>query len=248
MRRTETSTAMVASAFILDQLRLETMSARFAEDGVVWTPPLLSSDEVADVRSNIGRYIKRFGSTLPDTLIRFEQDGVSIRSLYFMDDLDDYFHAFGESQRFKELVSKIVGYQPQLFCVETFNKEPRVGSATPPHQDSAFLPGHPEEIVSLWLALDRASNTNGAVRYWRASHRNGLLPHVQHPYGLQADPSVVDFEADLLVRVTEPGAAAMHCGLVLHDSPANTTQHPRLAINCMYSGAAGPTARARRAG
>ena len=224
------------------------MSARFAEDGVVWTPPLLSSDEAADVRSNIGRYISRFVSTLPDRLIRFEQDGVSIRSLYFMDDLDDYFHDFGNAQRFKELVSKVAGYEVQLFCVETFNKEPRVGSATPPHQDSAFLVGHPEEIVSRWLALDRASNANGAVRYWRGSHRNGLLPHIDHHYGLQADPSFVDYEADLLVRITEPGAAAMHCGLVLYDSPANTTQHPRLAINCMYTCAAGPCGRAGRAG
>jgi phytanoyl-CoA hydroxylase len=239
---------MVAGASILDELEIETMSARFAEDGVVWTPPLLSPDEVADVRSNIGRYISRFVSTLPDRLIRFEQDGISIRSLYFMNDLDDYFHDFGNSQRFKELVSKVAGYEVQLFCVETFNKEARVGSLTPPHQDSAFLVGQPEEIVSLWLALDRASNANGAVRYWRGSHRNGLLPHIEHHYGLQADPSFVDYEADLLVRITEPGAAAMHCGLVLHDSPANITQHPRLAINCMYSGAAGPSGRAGRAG
>jgi phytanoyl-CoA hydroxylase len=239
---------MVAGASILDELEIETMSARFAEDGVVWTPPLLSFDEVADVRSNIGRYIGRFVSTLPDRLIRFEQDGISIRSLYFMNDLDDYFHDFGNSQRFKELVSKVAGYEMQLFCVETFNKEARVGSPTPPHQDSAFLVGQPEEIVSLWLALDRASNANGAVRYWRGSHRNGLLPHIEHHYGLQADPSFVDYEADLLVRITEPGAAAMHCGLVLHDSPANITQHPRLAINCMYSGAAGPCGRAGRAG
>jgi hypothetical protein len=242
---------MVAGASILDELEIETMSARFAEDGVVWTPLLLSSDEVADVRSNIGRYISRFVSTLPDRLIRFEQDGVSIRSLYFMDELDDYFHDFGNSQWFKELVGKVAGYEVQLVSVETFNKGPGVGSAAPPHQDSAFLvgqPDDPDDIVSLWLAVDRASNANGVVRYWRGSHRNGLLPHIEHRYGLQADPSFVDDETDLLVRVIEPGAAAIHSGLVLHDSPANTTEHPRLGIVCVYSGAAGRSGRAGGAG
>ena len=136
---------MVADAAFLDELEIESMSARFAEDGVVWTPPLLSSDEVADIRSNIGRYITRFVSTLPDRMIRFEQDGVSIRSLYFMNELDDYFHDFGNSQWLKGLVGKVAGYEVQLISVETFNKQSRVGSAAPPHQDSAFLVGQPHD-------------------------------------------------------------------------------------------------------
>ena len=226
---------MVAGAPILDDSEIEAMSARFAEDGVAWTPPLLSPDEVADVRRNIDRYISQFRATLPHPMIRFEADGVAIRSLFFMDRSDLYFRDFGNSPRFKELVGKVAGFDAQLSYVEIFNKQPRIGSATPPHQDSEFLKDHPTDVVTLWISLDRASKENGAVRYWRGSHHNGLLPHIEHPLRqLEVDPSLIDSEADLLVRETGPGEAALHSGLVVHDSPANTTHDPRLGIACMY--------------
>ena len=224
---------MVAGPSILDDSEIEAMSARFAEDGVAWTPPLLSPDEVAHVRRNVDRYISQFRATLPHPMIRFEADGVAVRSLYVMDRFDLYFRDFGNSPRFKELVGKVAGFDAQLFSVETFNKEPRIGSAAPPHQDSAFLKDH-AYVVTLWISLDRVSKENGPVRYWRGSHRNGLLPHVEHLFGLQVAPTCVDSEADLLVRETGPGEAALHSGLVVHDSPANTTHHPRLGIVCTY--------------
>lgn len=225
---------MVGYEPILDDREVEALSAAFAEDGVVWTPPLLSPEEVADVRRNVDRYISDFRSTLPHPMIIFEADGVSVRSVYFMNRSDPYFRDFGDSPRFTDLARKVAGFEVEILSVETFNKRPHIGSAAPPHQDSAFLKDHPADVVTIWISLDRASNENGAVRYWRGSHRNGLLPHIGHHYGLQADPAFVDYEAELLVRETGPGAAAIHCGMVLHDSPANASSHPRLGIACVY--------------
>ena len=45
----------------------------------------------------------------------------------------------------------------------------------------------------------RQTAQNGAVRYRKGSHRNGLLPHVDHHYGLRADEACVDHDAELIV-------------------------------------------------
>ncbi|HEY5857013.1 MAG TPA: phytanoyl-CoA dioxygenase family protein [Aldersonia sp.] len=219
---------------------ITTMARRFAEDGTVQTPPVLSPEDLADVRGNIDRYciqlVPMLAPHIREETVRYESDGESIRSCYFMDQIDEYFRDLGNSPMFKDLVRGVVGYDVELYVVETFNKNARVGSAAPPHQDCAFMRVQPNDVVNLWISIDRATAQNGAVRYWKGSHRNGLLPHVDHHYGLRADEACVDHDAELIVAELEPGAASLHSGLVLHDSPQNTSGQARLGLICGYRG------------
>jgi phytanoyl-CoA hydroxylase len=218
------------------------LAERYAEDGALLLPPVLTGEELDELRENIDRYRRFVAPRLPDAVkkktIRYEKDGVTVRSWYFMDQVDTYFNELGNRPFFKELVGSIVGYDLELYTVETFNKFARVGSAVPHHQDCAFFALEPQDMVHLWIAIDPATADNGAVRYWPGSHKGGLLPHVPDYFGLKLDDAHVDRDTSgVIVAELPPGSAAIHSGLVVHDSAPNTSGAPRLGLLCGYRGA-----------
>jgi ectoine hydroxylase-related dioxygenase (phytanoyl-CoA dioxygenase family) len=155
-----------------------------------------------------------------------------------MDQIDEYFLELGNQPRFKNLVQDIVGYDLELYVVETFNKYARVGSEAAAHQDCNFLPLEPMDMAHLWIAIDDATEENGALRYWPGTHKLGLRSHVPAYFGAKLDPVHVDYDAPDLLTVPLPaGSAVLHSGLVFHDSPPNRTPKPRLGLLCGYRGA-----------
>lgn len=223
-------------------LDLEDAARRFAADGALFAGQVLTDDELAEVRHHLDRYARHVVPQLPAAIlaktVRFEEDGTSLRSCYFMDQIDGYFHDFGHREDFTELLRRVTGWEPELYVVETFNKPPQVGSAASAHQDCAFLPLEPMDVVHLWIAIDDSTAANGALRYWLGSHRNGLLPHVPAQWGQGVDPAYVDHDDEGLVTMEVPaGSAAIHNGLVVHDSPPNVSGRPRLGLLCGYRGA-----------
>jgi ectoine hydroxylase-related dioxygenase (phytanoyl-CoA dioxygenase family) len=221
---------------------LDDAARRFAEDGALYAGEVLTPDELAEVRRNLDRYTRFVLPNLPDEIIRktvrFEADGTSLRSCYFMDQIDEFFYELGHREDFKDLLRRVTGWEPELYVVETFNKPAELGSAAPAHQDCAFLPLEPMDVVHLWIAIDDSTKVNGALRYWMGSHRNGLLEHVPARWGQSVDPRLVDEADERLVTMEVPaGCAAIHNGLVLHDSPPNVSGRPRLGLLCGYRGA-----------
>lgn len=50
-------------------------------------------------------------------------------------------------------------------------KQPEIGGAVPPHQDSTFLYTNPPSAVGFWYALEDATVENGCLSFLRGSHR-----------------------------------------------------------------------------
>ncbi|MER5950785.1 phytanoyl-CoA dioxygenase family protein [Streptomyces sp. NPDC001904] len=129
-------------------------------------------------------------------------------------------------------------------------KPPVVGSAKPWHQDMAFAPSGFEparhNIVTVWIALERATARNGCLEFLPGSHRLGLLAHAgdreraagQAPLRDAVEPHVAD--ADLprahppVAVPLEAGSAVLFDGLVLHRSAPNTSDEPRTAVSFVY--------------
>lgn len=233
---------MPTSILPLDRERLTHLHDEYDLDGSVVVGRILDSDEVQECHSRIDRYIKKVIPTLPKTVIektvRYEEDGQSIRSCYFMDQVDPWFREFGNRADLKSLVAAVAGYEPELYVVETFNKYAHVGSAAVPHQDAVFLPIEPIDMVHLWIAIDPATEENGALEYWNGTHKQGLVPHEPAPFGLGVIGWDVNTQRDIVkTAVLEPGGAAIHSGTVIHYSPPNATAQPRLGLLCGYRGA-----------
>jgi len=50
-------------------------------------------------------------------------------------------------------------------------KQPEIGGAVPPHQDSTFLYTNPPSAVGFWYALEDATVENGCLSFLKGSHK-----------------------------------------------------------------------------
>lgn len=56
--------------------------------------------------------------------------------------------------------------QSMIIC-----KQPEIGGAVPPHQDSTFLYTEPPSAVGFWYALEDATRENGCLSFLPGSHK-----------------------------------------------------------------------------
>ncbi|ESZ92955.1 phytanoyl-CoA dioxygenase family protein [Sclerotinia borealis F-4128] len=70
------------------------------------------------------------------------------------------------------LIAHSLGFQqPQCLQSMIICKNPEIGGAVPPHQDSTFLYTDPPSAVGFWYALEDATRENGCLGFWPGSHR-----------------------------------------------------------------------------
>lgn len=163
----------------------------------------------------------------PETLFRLER----------MNENDGYFNDLIRSERFMSLAQTMLDDTALPQQAELFAKAPRIGKVTPPHQDGYYFMLEPNHALTCWLALDRADEENGCIRYVRGSHRRGMRPHASSDvFGFSQ--GITDFgshdEALEQTACVEPGDLIIHHCLTIHRADANPSPHQRRAIGLVY--------------
>lgn len=216
-----------------------TLVTAFRNDGVVRVPGLLDPDEAADLRTNLERYERSVAPGVADGDIVREREGGPIRNLWRMERYDDWFAELGRHPRIASLVAALVGGEPELLAIETFNKAARQGSAVPPHQDNAYFCRIPADVLTIWIAVDAATAANGPVQYLPGT-KHELLPHVGSGIPgnsmLLADPPTAEGRADVVSGILSPGDAMIHHCQTIHWSVPNTSDRPRRGLLLVYRG------------
>lgn len=69
-------------------------------------------------------------------------------------------------------VARSLGFKdPRCLQSMVICKQPEIGGAVPPHQDSTFLYTKPPSAVGFWYALEDATLKNGCLSFLPGSHR-----------------------------------------------------------------------------
>lgn len=69
-------------------------------------------------------------------------------------------------------VARSLGYKdPRCLQSMVICKQPEIGGAVPPHQDSTFLYTDPPSATGFWYALEDATLENGCLSFLPGSHR-----------------------------------------------------------------------------
>ncbi|KAI1811413.1 phytanoyl-CoA dioxygenase [Poronia punctata] len=69
-------------------------------------------------------------------------------------------------------VARSLGFRdPRVLQSMVICKQPEIGGAVPPHQDSTFLYTDPPSAVGFWYALEDATVENGCLSFLPGSHR-----------------------------------------------------------------------------
>jgi hypothetical protein len=113
-------------------------------------------------------------------------------------------------------------------------KPPRIGAATPWHQDEAYWGDTMDyQSISIWIPLQEATVENGCMWFVPGSHREPVRPHhsINHDprvHGLELDDSPVMGRA--VACPIPAGGCTIHGNRTMHYAGPNTSDVPRRAL------------------
>ena len=218
---------------------------RFDRDGYLVIDNFLSAAEVRRVKADIDRVCQARSSMTVDA------DGFMLEKKN-----DESFNTKAEPKRagmFRKIqgavfhvpaVKEVFTAPKMLDCMEDIMdagiyyhsskvmfKPANGGAPKPWHQDAAYWTDFAPRQVTVWIALDDATEENGCVWAVPGSHKLGLIPHVERE--LQVEESRIDLSKAAAIPV-RPGGMLIFHSLVLHMSKKNLSDKNRCAIICDY--------------
>jgi len=209
----------------------------YERDGVIRVAKFFSEEETQRVRCEIDRYVRDIAPKLEASEVTFEADGKTARNLWRMEKHDSYFDELARKPEVLQLVKQLVKGEPILMGVETFNKPAKIGSGVPPHQDNAYFCQKPPDVLTIWIAMDAATEGNGPVFYARGSQKLGLLPHKASGVKGNSIGLAEKFDhAEPFIGILSPGDALIHHCQTIHYSGPNRTDHARCGFLMVFRG------------
>jgi phytanoyl-CoA hydroxylase len=218
----------------------EQLLQAYKRDGVVRIREFLSAAEVDRIRAEIDRYIREDLDSKPADAATREADGITVRNLWRLEQHNAFLREIAERPSIRNLIAPLAGGLPILEGIETFNKPARVGSGVPYHQDNAYFCQTPPDMLTLWIAIDPVTESNGPIYFVKGSHLDGVLPtkpsHVRGNSIGMAEPSSVPLEEQYCGLLNPGDATVHHCNTIHHSAP-NTTDQSRLGLLLVFRGA-----------
>lgn len=140
--------------------------------------------------------------------------------------------------RLLDIAQNFIGPNIALFASHYISKPPFTGQAVLWHQDGAFWPLEPMEVVTLWLAVDQTDASNGCMRVIPgtqtlqlfdmedASEKGAVLDR-------ETPPEHVD-ESKAVDIALQPGDVEVHHPNIIHGSYANASPRRRCGLTIRY--------------
>ncbi len=140
------------------------------------------------------------------------------------------------SRRLGNLAARLCGRTVRLWHDHALFKEPRTGLKTPWHQDAPYWP-HADRLhqLSVWIALQDATISNGCLSFLPGTHRLGPFDPVS-----LADPKELSQIAPQLKGIKPvtheltAGSVTFHSGLTFHYAGPNKSDAMREAIAIIF--------------
>ena len=144
-------------------------------------------------------------------------------------------------------IARDLGYKdPRLLQSMVICKQPEIGGAVPPHQDSTFLYTDRPSAVGFWIALEDCTRRNGCLSFAPGSHRRtpcrerfvrksdgsgttfeAVEGEGQWPRGFEHEELSQQQEEDYQLGECEAGTLVLIHGNILHKSEKNTSPKSR---------------------
>lgn len=204
--------------------------------GIAHVESFFSPDEVQDIHREIERYKREIMPRLPPERCILEKDGIEFRNLWYMNQHDPYFQALAGRPAIMGLVARLLNGRPVVHQVETFNKPACVGSAVPCHQDNSYFWQTPPDMLTIWVAINKATLEQGAMWYVPNSH--GRMRSTKgtgvagNSMGVDGPPNPQGLP--LVWATGKPGDAWIHHCQTVHGSGPNKSPEPRCAMLMVY--------------
>lgn len=199
-------------------------SRGYEANGYVIFRDVLDPDLIAEADHHVDWLLDRHPELRPEQLgHRLSRD-------------DPFWLRLVSDERLLDIAETFIGPDIALFATHYLCKPPKTGQAVRWHQDAAFWPLDPPQVITLWLAITESDAGNGCLRVIPRTHTMRLA-------GMKdADPNAVlrseiDVEVDDTSAVDlalRPGDVSVHHPNIVHGSEANASNRWRRALTIRY--------------
>lgn len=199
---------------------------QYEKDGyVLFDQPVFSPDK-----------FQRLQAIFEEDLAAYGIDGLDV--IHFK---DARLLEFLLSDEVLDLVEPVIGPNIGLWSSHFISKPPRVGKATPWHEDSSYWNGRISTmagICTVWLAVDEAMPENGCMRVIPGSHDNGFSRYKpvdtgSNIFDSEIDPDTIDGSRAVYFSL-KPGYCSLHEARLIHGAQANTSDYRRAGYTMRY--------------
>lgn len=218
----------------------EQLQLKFREDGFIFLPDFLSKDEIKEIHKHLEKLILEKVPKMPPEHAFYEDknDLSTLKQLQILHKYDPFFYGMMFNSRFEQLAKLLLDEEVIGKNMQYFNKPPRIGQPTPPHQDGYYFMLNPNEAITMWLGLDNVDDENGCVRYIKGSHLEGMRPHAKTKT-LGFSQGISDYKQEdrdnEVWFVTKPGDLLAHHSLTIHRADNNQSKtRTRKALGFIY--------------
>ena len=211
--------------------------AAFDRDGYAMKRGYIRADEMALVK----RALAEDASIAANVVAVSDSGGASTELALWNHPADDIFGRIARSERVAGGAEVLLGGEVYHYHTKLTMKRPRAGGAWDWHQDYGYWYNNGclfPDMLSVGIAVDRATRENGCLQLLRGSHRMGRIDHGRVGGQTGADMERVKAAMEVCERVyaeMEPGDALFFHANTLHASERNHSDGPRTLMLCAYN-------------
>ena len=154
-------------------------------------------------------------------------------------DISPVFASLASDPRIVDAVTAMMGVPASLMKGKLITKRPGTMGYLP-HQDYPYwehLGIVPDAMLSVQVAIDRATADNGALELYPGLHHERLPAPPDAP--LDTDAAALEHFPSQVVA-SEPGDLLCFHSMTPHKSGPNVASHPRRTLYLTYAGGVGP--------
>jgi len=213
--------------------------AAFHRDGYVLVPGMFTAEEI----DLLGRSAREDRELDRRSYGRADGEGGVVRLSLWNHPGDTIYGMFARCARLVRGSEQLLGGEVYHYHSKMILKDAKVGGAWAWHQDYGYWYHNGvlwPDLLSVSVAVDRATKENGCLQVIPGSHLLGRIEHVKTGDQAGAD---LDRVAEILKRLPlvhvemEPGDALFFHSNLLHRSDQNTSDQPRWSLICCYNAA-----------
>lgn len=148
---------------------------------------------------------------------------------------DEEFKKVTFSDRMKGVVRSLDLKKPSVFQSMIIFKQPKIGAAVKPHQDSTYHYTIPMNLVGFWIALEDADMDNSCLWFVPGSHKSGIPQRLLKTIAedgtigtrFEGDLSTYPKPEEYVATPVKKGTLVIIHGEVVHKSEKNESDRSR---------------------
>ena len=216
-------------------MELDIIVNKFNNDGYVKIKNFFTKKYINKSKINLQTYLEKQRVKSKKNSIHFAKKSNKINSVHNLK--WSGIKKFQKNTKIIKIVSSLLNDKLSNFGAEVFAKPAVVGMSVPIHQDNYYWNLNNAKGVTVWIALDKSTKKNGALFYYKSSHKLGLLKH-KNSYTPGSSQKLQNLRILKKYKKITPmlnaGDILIHHCLIVHGSKENSSSQDRTGLTIRY--------------